>query len=138
MSDTIKERLVRFIDEVWSAGNVEAADAYLAPRYTLHHDPGDAWDGQTLDLDGYKERVRISRAPFPDQRFTINELIAEPGRVVATWRWQGTHKGDIPGFPASGKSITMSGMTVYYFEDERISGHWQITDRMRVYQQLAG
>ena len=63
MSDTIKERLVRFIDEVWSAGNVEAADAYLAPRYTLHHDPGDAWDGQTLDLDGYKERVRISRAP---------------------------------------------------------------------------
>ena len=58
--------------------------------------------------------------------------------MVATWRWQGTHKGDIPGFPASGKYITMSGMTVYYFEDERISGHWQITDRMRIYQQLAG
>ena len=44
--------------------------------------------------------------------------------------------GDLPGFSASGKSIKMSGATVYYFEGDRISGHWQITDRLGVYQQL--
>ena len=132
-----KEILRNFIREVWSEGNVDAAGAYLASRYTIHHDPGDPWDGQALDLAGYKDRVRKSRAPFPDQRFTIRELIAEPNRVVATWTWTGTHTGDIPEFPASGKSISMSGITVYYFDGELITGHWQITDRSGVYHQLS-
>jgi steroid delta-isomerase-like uncharacterized protein len=137
VSESNKERLTRFIEDVWSQGNVGAADDYLAPHYTLHHDPGDPWDGQTLDLAGYKERVRLSRAPFPDQRFTIQELIAEHDRVVATWQWHGTHQGNLRGFPASRKSIAMSGMTVYYFDRDRISGHWQIVDRMSVYQQVS-
>ena len=79
-----EETLSRFIQEVWSEGNVDEADKYLAPSYRIHHDPGDPWDGQTLDLEGYKERVRKSRAPFPDQRFAVNELVSGPDRVVAT------------------------------------------------------
>jgi len=31
----------------------------------------------------------------------------------------------------------MSGLTIYYFDGDRISGHWQIVDRMSVYQQLS-
>lgn len=133
-----KEFLARFIQEVWSDGMVDAADHYLAPVYTIHHDPGDPWDGQRLDLAGFKNRVRKSRAPFPDQRFTIHELTAESGRVVASWFWTGTHMGDMAGFPASGKPISMSGITVYYFDAGRIAGHWQISDRLGVYQQLGG
>jgi steroid delta-isomerase-like uncharacterized protein len=132
-----KEILRNFIREVWTEGKVDAADEYLAPRYTVHHDPGDPWDGEALDLADFKERVRKSRAPFPDQRFVIRELIAEPNRVVATWHWTGTHAGDIPGFPASGKPISTSGITVYYFDGEMISGHWQVTDRSGVQQQLS-
>jgi hypothetical protein len=48
-------------------GNIEAADKYVASRYVIHHNPGDPWDGKTLDFVGYKERVKLSRAPFPDQ-----------------------------------------------------------------------
>ncbi len=132
-----KAILARFFQDVWTEGDVDAIDGYLAPRYTIHHDPGDPWDGQTLDIAGFKERVRQSRAPFPDQCFTIHDLIAEQDKVVATWCWTRTHMEDIPGFPASGKRIAMSGMTVYYFEGDRIAGHWQMTDRLGVYQQLS-
>ena len=59
------------------------------------------------------------------------------GKVVATWFWTGTHTGNSPGFPASGKVVNISGMTVYYFESGRITGHWQVTDRLGVYQQLS-
>jgi len=131
-----KEILTEFIREVWDEGNVDCAEKYLARRYTIHHDPGDPWDKKELDLEGFKERVRQSRAPFPDQRFEVQELFAEGNAVVVTWFWKATHKGDIPGFPASGKQIKMSGATVYYFEGDRITGHWQITDRLGVYQQL--
>ncbi len=131
-----KELLTRLVNEVWNAGNIEASDQYIAPKYTIHHDPGDPWDKQELDLFGYKERVRLSRAPFPDQRFSIQDILADDNRVVITWYWSATHKGDIPGFPATGNQIQMSGATVYYFENGRFTGHWQITDRLGVYRQL--
>lgn len=131
-----KARLVQFIREVWSEGNVGASDKYIAPRYTIHHDPGDPWEGRELDLAGYKERVTISRAAFPDQVFAIQELFADGDAVAMTWLWSGTHKGDIPGFPATGQTIRMSGATVYYLEGDRLTGHWQVTDRLGVYQQL--
>ncbi|MGD1149074.1 MAG: ester cyclase [Thermoanaerobaculaceae bacterium] len=129
--------LTEFIREVWSEGNIDCSSRYLAPRYTIHHDPGDPWDKKELDLEGYKERVRLSRAPFPDQCFEVQELFADGNAVVVTWFWTATHVGDIPGFPASGKQIKMSGATVYYFEGNRITGHWQITDRLGVFQQLS-
>jgi len=131
-----KEILAAFIQEVWNEGNLAAADKYIAGKYTIRHDPGDPWDKQELDLQGFKDRLRLSRAPFPDQRFEIQELFADGEAVVMTWFWTGTHLGDMPGFPATGISIQMSGATVYYFEGERITGHWQITDRLGVYQQL--
>ena len=131
-----KAILTDFVREVWNEGNLAAADRYLAPLYKIHHDPGDPWDKKELDLEGFKERVRTSRAPFPDQKFEIRELFADGNAVVMTWFWTGTHRGDIPGFPASGKTIRMSGATVYYFEGDRISGHWQIKDALGVYQQL--
>lgn len=80
--------------------------------------------------------MRLSRAPFPDQRFTIQELLAEDDKVVITWLWSATHKGDLPGFSATGNQIRMSGATVYYIEGGRLTGHWQITDRLGVYMQL--
>jgi len=136
-SSNRKEILSRFIKEVWTDGDVSAADKYVAANYTIHHDPGDPWDTKQLDLEGYKERVRISRAPFPDQRFDLQELFEDGEAVVVTWRWTATHQGALPGFPASGKTIRMSGATVYYFNGDRVTGHWQITDRLGVYRQLS-
>ena len=132
-----KDRLAAFIRQVWDEGDVEAAADYLALTYTIHHDPGDPWEGKTLDLADFKDRVTRSRAPFPDQRFDIQGLFADGNGVVMTWLWSATHLGEITGFAASGRTIHMSGATVYLFDDEdRLTGHWQISDRLGVYQQL--
>jgi steroid delta-isomerase-like uncharacterized protein len=131
-----KSMLQNFIKDIWTDGNVDAAEKYIAESYTIHHDPGDAWHQRKLTRAEFKERVRSSRAPFPDQRFELQQTIADGNAVAATWFWSGTHLGDIPGFPASRKHIEMSGATVYYFANDRINGHWQITDRLGVFQQL--
>lgn len=132
-----KQGLREFIRRVWDEGDAAAAGDYLAASYRIEHDPGDPWDGRTLDLAGFEDRVRQSRAAFPDQRFDIQGLYEEDDGVVMTWLWAATHSGDLPGFPASGQVIRMSGATLYRFDgDDRITGHWQITDRLGVYQQL--
>jgi steroid delta-isomerase-like uncharacterized protein len=137
VSSARKQRLVAFISAVWDKGRADAADDYIAARYTIHHDPGDPWDGQTLDLAGYKDRVHRSRAAFPDQAFAIQALVEEGDAVVMTWLWSATHSSDLPGFPATGKTVRMSGATAYFFDSaDRLTGHWQITDRLGVFQQL--
>lgn len=133
----LKSRLETFIHEVWNEGDAAAAERFVAPLYTIHQDPGDPWEGQVLDLAGYISRVQLSRAPFPDQRFAIQRLCAESDAVSMAWLWSATHLGDIPGFPATGQTIRMSGATTYFFSPERtLTGHWQITDRLGVWRQL--
>lgn len=132
-----KARLARFIEQVWDQGDEDAVDLHVADAYVVRHDPGDPWEGQTLDRAGFKDRLRKSRAAFPDQAFDIQALFEDGDAVVMTWLWSATHLGDLPGFPATGATIRMSGATVYAFDaDDRLTGHWQITDRLGVYQQL--
>ncbi|WP_338466285.1 ester cyclase [Novosphingobium sp. ZN18A2] len=132
-----KQRLAEFIRAIWDEGDADAADRFIAETYTIHHDPGDPWHGQTLDRAGFRDRLVKSRAAFPDQRFHTQAMFADGDSVVMTWLWSATHSGDIPGFPATGRTIRMSGATVYGFDrDDRLTGHWQITDRLGVYQQL--
>ncbi|MCP4380173.1 MAG: ester cyclase [Hyphomicrobiales bacterium] len=125
-----------FLDQVWSDGDVDAVDRYVSGRYTIHHDPGDPWNGQTLTIDGFKDRLVKSRAAAPDQVFSVQSLVEEGGRIAVAWLWRGTHLGDLPGLPATGKPITMSGLTIYFFEDGGLSGHWQVADRLGIYQQI--
>lgn len=130
------EILKSFIREVWNEGDINAIPEYIADRYTVIHDPGDPWDGMELDVAGFQNRVSTSRAPVPDQRFEIQELYENEDSVCITWLWSGTHLGEISGIPPSGKKLCMSGATVYYFENNRITGHWQIADRLGVFSQI--
>lgn len=132
------DRLRRFIAEVWNLGDEGAVARYVAAQYTIHHDPGDPWAGRTLDLAGYRDRLTRSRAPFPDQTFDIRHIAACEDDVIITWLWRATHLADIAGFPASGREIRMSGATVYSFDaEDRLTGHWQISDRLGVFEQLS-
>jgi predicted ester cyclase len=133
-----KKLLASFIEEVWSQGRIEACDDFIGETYTVRHDPGDPWDGRTLNREAFKERVRTSRGPFPDQRFTLVSTLEDGDAVVIAWTWAASHQGDIAGFAATGARLTMSGLTLYDFDGEnRIRGHWQVVDRLGVFQQLA-
>lgn len=131
-----KQILRDFMERVWSQGEVDAVDDYLADGYVIRNDPGDPWEGRTLDRNGFKDRLVQSRAVAPDQRFTPVEMIAEGDRIAVSWTWRGTHLGDMPGIPATGRTITMTGITIYSFDGDRLSGHWQLADRLGVYRQI--
>ncbi|NKF20884.1 ester cyclase [Solimonas sp. C16B3] len=132
-----KQAILRdFIETVWNQGKIDAIPDFIAAQYHIEHDPGDPWDGQRLDVAGFQNRVAQSRAPVPDQCFDIQALFDSDDSVCMTWLWHGTHLGEIAGIPPSGKTLRMSGATVYRFDGQRISGHWQVADRLGVFQQL--
>ena len=133
-----KQLLTAFVEDVWSRGRIEACDDFVGETYTVRHDPGDPWEGQTLSRKGFKERVRLCRAPCPDQRFAIVSALEDGDAVAIAWTWSATHKGAIAGFAPTGARLTMSGLTIYDFDaQDRIRGHWQLADRMGVFRQLS-
>lgn len=132
----MKALVAEFVDQVWTRGDFSELDRFLAPRYSIRSDPGDPWDGKTLTAEEFAERAQLSRAPFPDQQFFVDDMVADNDIVAISWRWQGTHLADFPGFPASGRKIETSGLTFYFFKNGRLCGHRQQTDRLSVFQQL--
>lgn len=135
MSDA-KALVIDYLQKVWNEGEIDACDHFVAPYYDVHHDPGDPWDGQTLTREEFKQRVRVSRAPFPDQQFTVTAAIEEANTVAVAWRWKGTFLSDMPGFTATGAEVQTSGITIYHTDGSHISGHVQAVDRLSVYQQI--
>jgi len=136
MTKNKKIILKNFLEDVWEKGDLSTVDQYIAPAYQVFHDPHDLWEKNTLDIAGFKKRLVQSRHAFPDQKFQIIHMIEEEDKVAVVWRWTGRHKEDIPNFPATDRCLETSGITIYFFRDEKLTGHWQNTDRLGIFQQL--
>jgi predicted ester cyclase len=113
-----------------------AVGRLAAAASTIHSDPGDPWEGQTLDRQTYRQRVLYSRRAFSDLRFTIHDLVVAADRVAVRWDAEGTHQGDVVGLAATGKRLRFAGQTIYAVADGLVSGHWQVIDRLGFLQQL--
>ena len=137
MTSSEAARIVRELhDLVWSCGDLTAVDRLVAPDYVIHSDPGDPWEGQTLDRATYRARVMYSRTAFPDLAFTIHDLFAAAGRVCVRWSAEGTQAGDLAGLPATGRRLRFAGQTIYDIAGEQVAGHWQVIDRLGFLQQV--
>ena len=129
-STDLKTVLGTFMEELWNSGNFEKSGDLVAESYEIKHDPGDPWEGQTLDINGFNKRIMYSRNAFPDLRFDIQEMVSEGNKVAASWIMSGTHQGDLPDLPATGRSFAISGMTIYDFKDGKVCAHYQAFDRL--------
>jgi len=123
-------------DRVWNSNDLDAIDELIADSYTVYSDPGDPWDGQTLTREGFRERVVISRSPFPDLTFEVGIMVPGEDHVAVSWVMRGTNTGPIGEVPPTGKAIEAKGLTIYHFQGGLISGHTQVSDRLAVMMQL--
>ncbi len=125
------------MDQVWNSGDLSNLSSYVAPSYEVRNDPGDPWNGQVLDHETFKERVAYTRNAFPDVLFGIWEMVEDGDTVAIHWTMSGTHTGDLPQLPATGKNFQITGMTFYYFEDGKICGHSQAFDQLGFLTQIS-
>ena len=124
----------RFLEEVFGQGKLAVADEIVAPD---HVDRGpNSLPGLPPGPEGSKMIVTVYRNAFPDIQFTIDEQIAEGDKVVTRWTGHGTHKGELAGIPATGKSATVTGIGVDRIVNGKIVESWGIFDQFGMLQQL--
>ena len=126
--------VARRIFDAWNARDLDAYDAIFAPSAISHDQQNPFADG--VGPEGTKQLVRMYTAGFSDQSFLINEQIAEGDFVVTRWTGTGTNDGEMMGMPATGKSATVTGMTIHRFENGRIVEAWSNWDTLGMLQQL--
>jgi steroid delta-isomerase-like uncharacterized protein len=124
----------RLFEEVWNKGNLALLNEIIA-KDLVNSGPG-TLPGLPTGPEGTKQLITVYRNAFPDVRFTIDEQIAEGDKVVTRWTAHGTHKGELVGIPATGKSSTVTGITVDRIVNGKIAESWGIFDQFGMMQQL--
>lgn len=84
-----KATVRRFIDEIWTKGNLSVIDENSAATLAVH-DPAAP---RPLSPREYKDNIAMLRAAFPDLQFTVEDLFAEGDRVVVRWTIRGPIEG---------------------------------------------
>ena len=130
------EAVVReWFEQVWTGRNEEAIDRLLAPD-ALIHDLPTADGGPIRGLAAFKPFRQRFIAAFPDLRIDVVRTVTEGDLVSAYCRVTGTHGGDALGLPASGRTVTITGLVMARVENGQIAEGWNCFDFLSLYQQL--
>ena len=86
--------------------------------------------------DGFREFVTTYLTAFPDGAITVDHQIAEGDIVATRWTGRGTNAGDLMGIPATGKQITIEGISYSRITDDKVRESWIIWDTLSMLQQL--
>lgn len=85
--------------------------------------------------DGMKE-AKGWRSAFPDLNVAVDLIVAERDMVAVRWTARGTNTGTGNGIPATGKTVQVSGTTIFRFENGKIAEEWTSGDALGLLKQL--
>jgi len=122
-------------------------------RRVMEEIPVDDWDAvsklHSADFvyHGPSNSVRMNReefgqdmlkfiAAFPDFSRTIEDMTAEGDRVAVRMTYQGTHKHDYAGIPATDKKVASQAIVMLRIVDGKIAEGWEEYDELSFRQQL--
>jgi steroid delta-isomerase-like uncharacterized protein len=133
MSALGKATVSRLMDAIWNERKLEVVDEIVSSDY-VRHDP--AFPGEVRGPEGFKEYVRAMCTPFSDARISIDDVIAEGEQMAVRWTFTGTQSGDFLGIQATGKKLTLPGISIVRMKDGKIVEGWDGYDALGMLRQL--
>jgi steroid delta-isomerase-like uncharacterized protein len=130
--DDAKEISRRLTEDPWQ-GKIDDVIDLVADDY-VGHNPG--VPEPVVGKAGYREFVGTYIAAFPDGKITVDDQIAEGDTVTTRWTAVGTNSGELMGMPATGKEVTVTGITYSKISDGQLKEAWTSWDTLSMLQQL--
>jgi len=124
--------VVRRFIENFNKQDVETLPRDFADDYVLDFPGGPTGQGR----EGIRQATSSFMAAFPDLHFSIDDLFAEGDRVAWRWTMTGTHKGNLGPFPASGKLVRLSGISLLRLCEGKIMEDKVRADMVGLLQQI--
>ena len=133
--DTMAERnkgiIRRYVDEVYTKGNLDVLEELISPHYVNHTEERDI-EG----IEGLRAFALAMRAALPDMRHTIHVQLTEGDLEAHRWTISGTHQGEWAGIPASGNPVAVKGLSLSRIEDGKVAEEWTFTNSLEMMMQI--
>jgi predicted ester cyclase len=104
-----KSIVSELIESLFTKGDLEAVDRYLAPDFVDHDPPFGARAG----LEGMRSAGAMFRTAFPDWHSDQHLLVAERDIVVEHFIASGTHRGEVMGVRPTGDNVSLKGINIF-------------------------
>ena len=133
MSADENKTIARRFLQVWTRGNLDLVDELAAPDITVIYPVlGEPLRG----AEAFKQLLAHVHVGMPDLELSVQEQIAEGGKVAIRWQASGTHGGEFMGIPPTGKSVAWTGITFYCLAGGRVAEERGEEDALGLMRQL--
>ena len=124
--------------EAWNARSVARILECLAEDGVYEDVPLGAVNRTREDA---RQFIAAAWVAFPDLRFELTAAAISGTNAIVEWTMLGTHKGDFPGLPATGKPFSVRGVSVMELSGEKIRhvrDYWDFATLLRQIGALPG
>ena len=121
----------RFYEEVFNHGREDVIEEIISPDYIDygHQPPGRGPQGALDDFKGVQ-------AMASGARYDIEDMVAAGDTVAVRWTGHLKHTGPIAGVEATGKRLTLPGMSFYKLANGQIVETRNLADMLGLLGQL--
>ena len=126
------EQFISELVQALSYCDVDRLAALCAPEYegvdvnSAEHQHGP---------DGMRQNMLRYLSAFPDLRLAAEEPVCQGARIVLPWTARGTHLGPLLHIPATGRSVSVRGVSLFTVRDGKITHGlhvWDVAGLLRV------
>jgi steroid delta-isomerase-like uncharacterized protein len=124
----------RWFQEVWNEGRIQTVRDLLAPNVVAR-----GQRGSEAEIRGPEEFVKFVneiRDAFSEMKLTIEDILGADDKVVVRWSATMTHTGHALGFPPSGKSVRIGGISIARILNGKIVEGWDNWDQLGMLEQI--
>jgi steroid delta-isomerase-like uncharacterized protein len=126
------ERLGYLFAEIVNGRNLDRFDELVAPDYVNHNpyaEPG---------LAGVMKVFGAILQGVPDLQVAAEDVVvsSDGAKVIGRYRYEGTHRGNFMGYPATGAPFSMRSIDIWRVENGRFVEHWDELNTLETFAQV--
>lgn len=131
---TVEEnkQLVRQFIEKTNNKDPHLLEDLLADNFVFHAMSA----GRGLDKGAFIQSYSSSNESFPDDKTTIQDMIAEEDKVAVRLTQKTTQEGKYINLSPTGKQFEIPRFSFFRIEDGKIAEIWNLRDSLSMFQQL--
>ena len=131
MDESNGQVMRRAFEEIMTRGNIAAINELFASDFTGHDT-----SGGTFGREEFREGVLDMLSAFSDRQVKIADQVVAGDKVVSRWQATGVHAGEFNGIPATGRRVSLTGISIDRIAGGRIVESWEVTDDAGLLRQL--
>lgn len=130
-TDSLKQFIYTYVDEIWNKGNFEHAETYWGPDFRNVFSPG-----SDHGPEGMQQQVAYFLGAFNPYHFEIKDLMID-GEKVSMWiEITGTHTGELFGIKPTHKQVMFREAVWYKLKNGKLDEVYPFVDWNSLFLQL--